>query len=124
MATHLVFVYGTLRTGSWNHFFMEGQRLLGPAVTRERYALYVDEIPFVKRDEPASRIAGEVWEVDETCFKALDKLEEHPDQYRREQVEVELVSGETVTAWLYFHPAPTGRFAPSGDFFDYAPTVD
>jgi gamma-glutamylcyclotransferase (GGCT)/AIG2-like uncharacterized protein YtfP len=81
----------------------------------------VDQIPYVKKDEPVSRIRGEVYEVDDAGLDALDDLEGHPRDYRRERARVELDSGETVTAWLYFHPAPEGALAKSGDFFDHAP---
>jgi gamma-glutamylcyclotransferase (GGCT)/AIG2-like uncharacterized protein YtfP len=75
----------------------------------------------VNRGEPVSRIRGEVYEVDDAILSDLDELEDHPHEYRREQAEIELDSGETVTAWLYFHPAPEGALAKSGDFFDHAP---
>lgn len=116
MARHVVFVYGTLRKGSWNHGFMRGARFLGAGRTAGKYALYVERIPFVDKDQPVSRIRGEVYEVDDTVLAALDELEGHPHEYRREQVAVELDSGETVTAWLYFHPAPAGELVESGDF--------
>jgi gamma-glutamylcyclotransferase (GGCT)/AIG2-like uncharacterized protein YtfP len=115
VAKHLVFVYGTLRRGSWNHGFLAGQRLVGAGRTVEKYALYVADIPYVAK-EPVSRITGEVYEVADACLAALDELEDHPHEYRREQAEIELDSGETVTAWLYFHPEPGGRLLASGDF--------
>jgi gamma-glutamylcyclotransferase (GGCT)/AIG2-like uncharacterized protein YtfP len=63
-----------------------------------------------------SRIRGEVYAVDDAILSALDDLEDHPHEYCREQVEIELNSGETVTAWLYFHPKPAGKLVESGDF--------
>lgn len=115
MTAHLVFVYGALRQGSWNHGLLRGRRYLGQGATKDEHVLYVDHIPYVAK-EPVSRIRGEVWAVDDACLAALDELEQHPGEYRREQVAIELDSGETLAAWLYFHPAPRGRLVRSGDF--------
>jgi gamma-glutamylcyclotransferase (GGCT)/AIG2-like uncharacterized protein YtfP len=117
MMLHLVFVYGTLRQGSWNHGLLSGQRLLGQGATKDEHALYVDHVPYVAK-EPVSRIRGEAYAVDGTCLAALDQLEDHPREYRREQVSIGLDSGETITAWLYFHPNPKGKLIPSGDFLE------
>jgi len=118
---HRVFVYGTLKRGFPNHFFLEGQKRLGGATTADTYALYEDEYPLVSRQERVSRIRGEVYEVGDTILKRLDTLEDHPAFYRREEVEVDLDSGERVTAWLYFFPEPRGRLFPEGDWRPRAP---
>jgi len=117
MTAHTVFAYGTLRQGSWNHVFLQGQTLLGPGRTRDLFALYVDDVPYAAK-EPLALIRGEVWAVDDACLAALDRLEGHPHEYQREQAPVVLDNGETVTAWLYFHPEPRGALIQSGDFFD------
>ncbi|HBR05796.1 MAG TPA: gamma-glutamylcyclotransferase, partial [Desulfovibrio sp.] len=51
---HAVFVYGTLKRGLSNHFFLREARFLGQAQTVERYALYEDEIPLVTRSQAVS----------------------------------------------------------------------
>lgn len=113
---HLVFVYGTLKRGFSNHFFLEGARCRGRARTREHYALYEGEYPFVFRKERVGPIYGEVYEVDTQTLMKLDRLEEHPDYYCRDQVEVVLDDGGSLTAWLYFFPAPQGRLIRSGEW--------
>lgn len=61
---HVVFVYGTLKRGRSNHFFLKGARLLGQALTVEKHALFEDEFPLVYKDDPQSRIQGEVYALD------------------------------------------------------------
>lgn len=117
---HRVFVYGTLKRGFPNHFFIESQTFLGRAETVETYALYEDVYPIVCKRERVSRIRGEVYEVGDAILKRIDILEDHPVHYCREQVEVDLESGERITAWLYFFPEPRGRLYPEGDWLPVA----
>lgn len=111
---HAVFVYGTLKQGLSNHFFLRDARFLGRAQTVERYALYEDEIPIVTRSQAVSPIQGEVYEVTEKMLHHLDVLEQHPEFYRREQVAVLLEDGSQLQAWLYFSPDPKGSLLPEG----------
>lgn len=113
---HAVFVYGTLKSGFPNHFFVEECEFVGRAQTRELYSLYEGEYPLVYRHERLSHVKGEVYIVDDFTLTRLDQLEEHPDYYRRELVEVELDSGFVMTAWLYFFPRPEGRALPGGEW--------
>lgn len=114
--THRVFVYGTLLRGFANHSYLQNANFLGPAMTVDRYALYADIIPFVVRQEAVSCITGEVYEIDESTLEDLDRLEQHPSWYRRDQVMVELSGGERLQSWLYFYPQPTGQLVETGDF--------
>lgn len=111
---HAVFVYGTLKRGLSNHFFLREARFLGQAQTVERYALYEDEIPIVTRSQAVSVIQGEVYEVSEKILHHLDVLEQHPEFYRRELVQVQLEDGSRREAWLYFSPEPKGALLPEG----------
>jgi gamma-glutamylaminecyclotransferase len=110
----VVFVYGTLKRGCPNHFFLDQARLLGVARTVERYALYEDEYPRLYKGEQVSRIQGEVYEIDEETLARLDRLEDHPHSYRREEALVELGPGRTLSAWIYFSPSGRGRHIPQG----------
>lgn len=111
---HAVFVYGTLKKGMSNHFFLRESRFLGRAATAEPYALYEDEYPIVTRTPAVGPVQGEVYEVDDKILRRLDILEQHPDYYRREQVGVLLESGDPLLVWLYFFPEPKGRLIPEG----------
>ena len=88
---HLVFVYGTLKTGERNHHHMAGARRLGPTTTRHAaYSLL--EYPSASvpgRIAPSveaggsHRIAGELYEVDDAHLARLDILERIGVDYLR-----------------------------------------
>jgi gamma-glutamylcyclotransferase (GGCT)/AIG2-like uncharacterized protein YtfP len=46
---HMIFVYGTLRKGQCNHYFLNRSKFLGNAKTKRRYALYGNWLPFLSR---------------------------------------------------------------------------
>lgn len=111
----LVFVYGTLRKGYSNHHLMRGARYLGPARTRENYALYLGEFPYLIKDHALCAIAGELYGVSPAAMKLLDQLEENPDWYCRELAPVLDAQGAEHQAWIYFFPQAQGRLLASGD---------
>ena len=97
-----VFVYGTLKRGSsirgldrWG----SGAEFVGPAVTiRNNYSLWnLGAFPAVSSGK--SYIAGEVWSVDKETLADLDRIEGHPDFYKR--MEVSTTKGK---AWMYYIP--------------------
>jgi gamma-glutamylcyclotransferase (GGCT)/AIG2-like uncharacterized protein YtfP len=114
--TAVVFVYGTLRKGLRFHHLLRNAAFLGMAKTRDEYALYLAEYPCLFKEEPVSRITGEVYEVDLPTLAVLDELEEHPHLYRREQVPVILADEQNIPAWVYFFPCQTGTLEPCGDY--------
>jgi len=95
-------VYGTLKKGFGNHFYLERARFLGKGETVEKYALYELEIPYVVKNKKVSTIKGEVYEVERKDLIAIDRLENHPWHYKREKVRVKLEDGREVKAWIYF----------------------
>ncbi len=112
-----VFVYGTLRQGFHNHQCLRGAVCLGPAATREPYAMYVAAgIPYLVKAEPRCVISGELYRVDGPILAGLDRLEEHPLVYCREEADIILADGRATRAWIYFARRPHGRLADTGDF--------
>ena len=101
---HLVFVYGSLKSGRSNHnAYLGASDMLGRGYMEGLYDLIdLGWYPAVLRREDGqpTRIYGEVYEVDEDTFYSLDLLEGHPDYYKREQVN--LADGTRV--WTYFLP--------------------
>jgi len=102
---HVVFVYGTLKRGFSNHFYLEGSEFLGEDFTKDRYFMSVfGGIPFVFRDSSESKskgfIKGEVYIVDGSVLCMLDELEGHPDEYKREIIDLK----DFGKAWFYFYP--------------------
>jgi gamma-glutamylcyclotransferase (GGCT)/AIG2-like uncharacterized protein YtfP len=63
-----------------------------------------------------SQVTGEVYTVNDATLSRLDRLEGHPDAYKREQDEVVLEDGTELIAWLYFCDTPRGDLIESGDF--------
>ncbi len=111
-----VFVYGTLCQGFSNHCYLATSKFLGKGRTKDKFALYVNGIPFVVMREPISQIHGEMYEVDDTTLQTLDSLEGHPSWYKRKEVEIILDDGShsTVIAWLYFNKDNSGKLVSSG----------
>lgn len=87
---HLVFVYGTLKTGHYNN----------RALTLSKTSKLIFDDAFVKGQMydlgpyPAvvvtpgseSAVKGEVWEVDDETLARLDHLEGHPTFYLRQKL--------------------------------------
>jgi len=108
---HLIFVYGTLKTGYWNYdrILKDRAEFVGVATSVDRdYKMYGSSIPFLTRDSETDGdyVSGEVFEVNEVTLVLCDRLEGHPDHYCREEREF-LVADRRVTAWVYL--VPPGR---------------
>jgi gamma-glutamylaminecyclotransferase len=113
----LLFVYGTLRRGFANHeAYLADAVFMGDAVTEEGFALFVEDFPYLVKRPKVSRIVGELYRVDGPTLKDIDCLEGHPDNYRREQIQVVTDLGVHHWAWTYFYPEPRGRLLMSGDY--------
>ena len=94
---HLLFVYGTLRQGGSNQAFLEKSEFLGQHETLPEYALYdLGAYPAVIAGH--HRIVGEVYLIDDETLARIDKLEDVPIEYRREQIETPFG-----LAWIYLY---------------------
>lgn len=117
MSTHLVFVYGSLKTGFHNHRLLTdcGATPLGVAVTDGRYLLLKGaafpflikpaDLPNVDISAWCAPVAGELYRVNDACLARLDQLEGHPEFYRRETITV----NTGVQCWAYFLTEPGER---------------
>jgi len=121
---HLVFVYGTLQQGSYNNPVMTGHqqkdaRLVGPATTLQKFFMADGGFPRVSTQVTGSfpvseratsyfgQIRGELWELNDSAFKACDRLESHPTFYRRAEVPVTLNgTRKRHVAWIYLIVEP------------------
>ena len=79
----MIFVYGTLKRGFYNHHYLEQERFVGEAITLHRYALYKNRIPYLQPSPPISHVHGEVYEVSPETLRVIDVLEAHPYFYKR-----------------------------------------
>jgi len=116
---HRVFVYGTLMRDHGNHYFLHNAEFIGTGKTKERYCMRINNgLPYVLRHLELSQICGEVYLVGDITLAELDRLESHPNWYRREEVEILLNRNtgipEAITAWVYFNPDGVGSDVPSG----------
>lgn len=86
-------VYGTLQQGYWNNRLLNGAAFLGQAVTNKPYVLFNCGFPMAvtaPSKHKALPIIGEVYEVEEHHLRNCDRLEGHPDWYKREKISVKL----------------------------------
>lgn len=105
---HLIFVYGTLKRGWGNNAIIHDQKFLSEASTvGNKYQMHaLGGFPGIVSGD--KNIPGELWEVDDTAFARCDRLEGHPNFYKRELVSVtSKVNGEDVLwseqAWIYVY---------------------
>lgn len=97
---HRVAVYGTLKRGHGNNRILEASVLIGIGRTSPEYRMYVSGIPYVSRDPEGYPIHVEVYDVDDATLSRLDRLEGHPEFYRRELCAVHTPEGDS-KAWMY-----------------------
>jgi gamma-glutamylcyclotransferase (GGCT)/AIG2-like uncharacterized protein YtfP len=124
---HLLAVYGTLRRGNGNHHLINeadtGDSVvvrpgfpksdyIGTGLTADKYPMDAMGCPFVY-DKPGigNNIVVEVYRINAAGARyAIDGLENHPDWYRRRQVEVDIIEegqAKRVRAWMYLIPERT-----------------
>ena len=81
-----IFVYGTLKSSSWNHGLIQHCKKLCDH-TVIGFELLENKIPFmIRTNNPEDRVRGEIYECDDRTVESMDRLEGHPDWYRREIV--------------------------------------
>lgn len=114
---HLLFVYGTLKTGFLNHdrlFRCPHTKFLGEAVTFDQNFRMGSKAcgmgsywaPVIYREKaPNARgsIWGELYSVSNNMMCIVDSYEGHPHIYNRQKISVIPIDGETQTidAWCY-----------------------
>jgi gamma-glutamylcyclotransferase (GGCT)/AIG2-like uncharacterized protein YtfP len=115
----LLFVYGTLKQGSYNNAMLCGSKFVGRAVTKPSLNIKSVSVPIVVTPftddmrKTAKPIIGEVYKISKKTLRIVDILEGHPELYKRFIIDVEL-EGDTVEAYIYlFQP---GNFVRTPDF--------
>lgn len=96
-----VFVYGTLKRGFGNHeYLLSKSKFLGEHVTDPAYTMVsCGGFPGVI-ESGSTPITGEVFEVTEEELLDCDRLEGHPNWYRRK-----LIPTPYGEAWVYIYPS-------------------
>jgi gamma-glutamylcyclotransferase (GGCT)/AIG2-like uncharacterized protein YtfP len=124
MNKHLVFVYGTLRSGSagaMSNRFPNSRFVADARVSGNLYDL--GTYPGLLLNESNSLVVGEVYEVDDETLHKLDEFEASSN-YVRKQVEI-CLGAHRRKCWTY---EPVAEFyslrtmITSGDWIEYAKT--
>lgn len=100
-----IFVYGTLRRGSYNHYLLEDSPFIGNGRTVNGFTMVnMGGFPGVISGGDTS-IVGELYEVNKETLAQLDRLEGHPDWYTRTPITITDEAGKEHAAELYLLPA-------------------
>ena len=116
---HLLMVYGTLKRPFGNNRLLvtHNASFIGECVTRDPWFWMAGTgIPFLylaprdqrKDNDMLSKAKGELWRVDDAGLAACDRLEGHPNWYKREKVLVE-IDGRKAKAWVYIMQTRRGE---------------
>ena len=127
-ANNLLFTYGTLRRAAGNaahRLLADSAELVGHGFVRGRLYQATD-FPVLVPDPQGGQVAGEIYRVfaPSAMFVRLDQYEGYdpslPDtsEFRRDQVQVAMNDGRTVTAWAYVYQRPLFDLQPipHGDY--------
>ncbi len=103
MRKAVVAVYGTLKTGYGNHYYLTrpGVKYLGEAVSVDKFALGHSAFPAVSPDQKGGQILVELYAVPSRVLKDLDRLEGYPSFYDRKLFQFKL-KDVIVPAYLYY----------------------
>ena len=94
-----IFIYGSLLEGCCNHHVIASAKMLFAARTKPEYDLIdLGEYPALVSGGTTS-VRGSVYEVEPDLLAILDEFEDHPDMYRRTQIE--LFEGHLVQTYLF-----------------------
>lgn len=93
-----VFVYGTLKSGEPNHYWLTdvkngGATFIGAGKTKTKFPLIIGSrfnVPFLLNQPGVGyEINGEIYSVDEKMLANLDVLEDYPQLYDRILIDVD-----------------------------------
>lgn len=106
MKDTVVFVYGSLKKGSYNHSFLLNAEFISFFVTEPKYTMVdVGMYPAVLLGGNTA-IHGEVYKVSSEELSTLDELEGYPAYYDRI-----LIPSEYGEAWMYVLPNNTENYS-------------
>jgi gamma-glutamylcyclotransferase (GGCT)/AIG2-like uncharacterized protein YtfP len=96
----LLFVYGTLKRGFRNNFYLEDQDFVEEVDTRPLYRLFDNGyFPMMVEDlDHGYSVSGEIWEVDDDFIEIID---DHEMLYERKLIEID--GYDEVYAYIYVY---------------------
>jgi len=105
-STTIIFVYGSLKAGFHNHFYLKNADFLGTHVTAPLYTMIsLDSYPAVLLNG-STKIHGEVYAVSDHIFGNVEELEGYPYFYNRIKIETDYGS-----AWMYVMEEVIGEYS-------------
>lgn len=117
-----LFVYGTLLSECSNNYKLKDSKCLGKATTTfESYQMYsFGYYPAVVHGG-IKKIHGEVYEVtSKEVIDSLDRMEGHPDVYRRENILIDLNDNDVeCESYIYQHSPKTLNLVENCNWKDY-----
>lgn len=103
-----LFVYGSLRKGLKNHYYLSSSEYIGDFISEKEFQMIVYEklqFPYLIEnfitDKPITKIKGEIYKINSTVLKTLDGLECHPWLYERKLFNFMNKKNENIQAWIY-----------------------
>ena len=101
----IIAVYGTLKYRGSNYYgYLQESEHVGGGYTKDAYPLIVDGLPYLlSKKGVGHNVDVDVFLVDKETMEDVDILESHPQWYKREVIPIELYSGGTIDAWVYFN---------------------
>lgn len=104
LQTNLVAVYGTLKKNESNYYhYLYNAQFVGSGKTNDKYPLIIKGLPYLINDIGVGHnVEVDIFRVSDANLVQLDRLEGHPNWYRREQIPV-TCNGKTYKCWVYFN---------------------
>ena len=101
---NLVAVYGTLKKGYHNyHSYLTSSKYVGKGETKEKYPLIIQGLPYlIEKRGVGHNVEVDVFKVSSGVLAQLDRLEGHPNWYRRKQIDI-VTKGKVLKCWIYFN---------------------
>ena len=119
-----LFVYGTLRRGCHNHFFMRDAKYISHGRTQESMCLvaHVDyKVPLTWPDPNGQTLRGELYEIDERSIMPIHRMEVNSG-YEAKWMTIVKDDSQVSRALVYCHPPTDNRHfvkIAHGDFMDW-----
>ena len=100
--SHLVAVYGTLKSGYGNNRLLRNEEFIGEGITKDKLSMKCYGVPMVFKEPSTAPVFVEVYRVKEKQLHGpLDRLEGHPNLYCRKPTKV-IVDDKELVSWLYY----------------------
>jgi len=98
------FVTINTRTRSF-HSYLTSSKFVGSGKTLNKYPLLIQGLPYmVDKVGVGHNVEVDVFKVSDSVLENLDRLEGHPQWYKRKEIFIKMKSGKTLKCWLYFNP--------------------